>query len=263
MRKLFAYMMLAAMSAFASCQSEEQVSYASLSISPVVIEARTKAVTADDMNVYIDGEDFHLEYPYSALPSIIPVPVDKDIPYVIMAENITAEEAETQPDEWGQMRYAGVEEVLVDRFMTKDENGENIPLTYPVTVKCTVANSMLSVIFDQSVLTYYTGPKVTAFTDKSRQLEFTPDNATSALAHFTADRQLFFEFTGIFNVSGEERSHLDAVEIEPAMHYTLTFKMTSVEGSLARPDITVIETCEDIYETMTVDPSDDGVFEKQ
>ena len=147
--------------------------------------------------------------------------------------------------------------------MKKDENGENVLLTYPVTVNCIVANSMLSVVFDSSVLTYYTEPKVTAFTDKNRQLVFTPENASTALAHFTADRQMFFEFTGIFNVSGEESSHLDAIDIEPAMHYTLTFKMTSVEGSLARPEITVVETCENLYETLTVDPSDDGVFDKQ
>lgn len=262
MRNCAAYLMMVALAAV-SCQHEEQVSYASLSISPVIIDAATRSVTADDMTVFIDGENFHHEYAYSELPSVIDVPVDKEIPYVVSAENITVEEAETLPDQWGQKRYAGTASVLVDRFMKKDENGENVPLIYPVTVNCIVANSMLSVVFDSSVLTYYTDPKVTAFTDKSRQLEFTPDNATSALAHFTADRQLFFEFTGIFNVSGEERSHLDAVEIEPAIHYTLTFKMTSVEGSLARPDITVIETCEDIYETMTVDPSDGGVFEKQ
>lgn len=262
MRNCAAYLMMVALAAV-SCQHEEQVSYASLSISPIIIDAATRSVSADDMTVFIDGENFHQEYAYSELPSLIDVPVDKDIPYLVSAENMTVEEAETLPDSWGQIRYAGSTQVLVDRFMTKDDNGENTPLYYSVTVNCIVANSMLSVVFDQSVLTYYTDPKVTAFTDKSRQLEFTPDNATSALAHFTADRQLFFEFTGIFNVSGEERSHLDAVEIEPAMHYTLTFKMTSVEGSLARPDITVIETCEDIYETMTVDPSDDGVFEKQ
>ncbi len=263
MRKSFAYLMLAAFPAFASCQIEEQVSYASLSISPVVIEARTKAVTPDDMNVYIDGENFHQEYSYSALPSLIPVPVDKDIPYIIMAENITVKEAETLPDEWGQIRYAGTEEVLVDRFMTKDENDENIPLTYPVTVNCIVANTMLSVVFDESVLTYYTDPKVVAFTDRDRKLEFTPDNASTALAYFTSGQQMFFEFTGLFNVSGESRSRMDVIEIAPATHYTLTFRMTSVEGSLAKPEITVIETCENIYETLTVDPSDDGVFEKQ
>lgn len=262
MRRPAAFLMIAALSAVA-CQREEQTSFASLRISPVVMEIATKSVTADDMTIYIDGEDFHQEYAYPSLPSMIDVPVDKDIPYVVSAENITVNESETLPDEWGQKRYAGRTEVLVDRFMTMDENGENIPLVYPVTVSCMVANSMLTVVFDSSVLTYYTDPRVAAFTDEDRVLEFSPDNASTALAHFTAGRQMFFEFTGIFNVSGEDRSHMDMIELEPAKHYILTFKMTSVEGSLARPDITVIETCEDIYETMTVDPSDDGVFEKQ
>lgn len=262
MRRSAVFLMIAALSAVA-CQREEQTSFASLRISPVVMEIETKSVTADDMTIFIDGEDFHQEYAYSSLPSIIDVPVDKDIPYVVSAENITVEESETLPDEWGQMRYAGRTEVLVDRFMTKDENGENIPLVYPVTVNCMVANSMLSVVFDSSVLTYFTDPRVTAFTDEDRVLEFTPDNAPTALAHFTAGHRMFFEFAGTFNVSGEERSHMDMIELEPAKHYTLTFKMTSVEGSLAKPEIIVVEKCEDVYETMTVDPSDDGEFDKQ
>lgn len=262
MRNCTAYLLMVALAAV-SCQREEQVSYASLSISPIIIDAATRSVSADDMTVFIDGENFHQEYAYSELPSTIDVPVDKEIPYIVSAENITVEQAESLPDQWGQKRYAGATSVLVDRFMKKDENGENVLLTYPVTVNCIVTNSMLSVVFDSSVLTYYTEPKVTAFTDKNRQLVFTPENASSALAHFTADRQMFFEFTGIFNVSGEEGSHLDAIDIEPAMHYTLTFKMTSVEGSLARPEITVVETCDNLYETLTVDPSDDGVFDKQ
>lgn len=254
---------LFAVSMLAACQREEHVGYASLKISAVVAETRTKAVTADDMTVFIDGENYHQEYAYSALPSMIDVPVDKDIPYVVSAENMTVQEAETQPDEWGQIRYAGSAEVLVDRFMTKDENEENTPLYYSVTVSCIVANAMLTVVFDQSVLTYYTSLKVSAFTDRERVLEFTPANASEALAHFTAGQPLYFEFSGHFNVSGEYKTYMDMIELEPAMHYTLTFKMTSTEGSLGKPEITVIESCENIYETITVDPSDDGRLEKE
>ena len=262
MRKLIAFLTLMPLLAL-SCQKQETVSYASLKIDAQVIEPVTKAVTADDMTVFIDGEDFHAQYSYPDLPDYIDVPVDKDIPYVVRAENVSVEESLTLPDIWGQRRYAGSVEVLVDRFMQKDEDNKNVPLYYPVTVSCVVANSILSVVFDQSVLTYYTDPKVIAYTDEDRKLEFTPDNAASALAHYTSGKMLYFEFSGLFNVSGERKFHMDCKELEPATHYTLTFKMQHTEGSLGEPSITVIETCEDIYETMTVDPSDDGKFEKQ
>lgn len=245
-----------------SCQKQDAVQYASLKILPQVVEPQTKAVTAADMTVFIDGEDFHAEYPYPELPDVIDVPVDKDIPYVIRAENMTEEEAQTQPDIWGQRRYAGQVELLVDRFMMKDDNEENVPLYYPVTINCVVANSMLSVVFDRSVLTYYTDPKVTAYTDEDRKLEFTPENSSSALAHFTAGKTMYFEYSGLFNVSGEQKSHMDCIQLEPTMHYTLTFRMQYTEGGLGQPVISVVETCEDVYETMTVDPSDDGKYEK-
>lgn len=260
MRKLSIVLLIAA--AAAACQKEAQVQTASLQVSAVVIEPQTKAVTADDMTVFIDGEDFHAEYSYGLIPSLIAVPVDKDIPYVVSAENVTVEEAETLPDIWGMKRYAGSYEVLVDRFMQKDEDGNNIPLTYPVTVNCTVVNSMLSVVFDPTVLTYYSRPVVMAYTDADRKLEFTPSNASDAVAHFTAGKQLYFDFSGVFNVSGETLSHSGSLELEPATHYTLTFRMQNTEGALQQPVIAVDKYCEDIYETMTVDPSDDGRFEK-
>lgn len=262
MRKLMIFMTIMSLLAF-SCQKPETVDYASLKIDAQVIEPMTKAVTEGDMTVFIDGEDFHAQYSYSLLPDYIDVPVDKDIPYVVSAENVTIEESLTKPDIWGQRRYAGSVQVLVDRFMQKDEDDKNVPLYYPVTVRCMVANSILSVVFDPSVLTYYTDPKVVAYTDAGRKLEFTPDNAASSLAHFTAEKMMYFDFSGLFKVSGEQKSHMDCIELEPATHYTLTFKMQNTEGSLGQPSITVIETCEDIYETMTVDPSDDGKFEKQ
>lgn len=261
MRKLIT--LVAVLVIASSCQKSDIVRYASLQIVSQIVEPLTKTVTPEDMTVYIDGEDFHAEYAYSELPDLIDVPVDKDIPYIVRAENITVEDAEILPDIWGQKRYAGSVEVLVDRFMEKDADGKNVSLTYPVTVRCIVANSMLSVVFDESVLTYYEEPKVVAYTEAGRKLEFTPDNAISALAHFTAGKMMYFDFSGIFKVSGEKKSYMDCIELEPAAHYTLTFKMQHTEGSLGQPAITVVDTCENVYETMTVDPSDNGEFDKQ
>ena len=73
---------------------------------------------------------------------------------------------------------------------------------------------------------------------------------------------MYFEYSGLFNVSGEQKSHMDCIQLEPTMHYTLTFRMQYTEGGLGQPVISVVETCEDVYETMTVDPSDDGKYEK-
>ena len=64
MRNCTAYLLMVALAAV-SCQREEQVSYASLSISPIIIDAATRSVSADDMTVFIDGENFHQEYAYS------------------------------------------------------------------------------------------------------------------------------------------------------------------------------------------------------
>ena len=244
-----------------SCQKPETVRYASLKIAAQVVEPMTRTVTENDMTVYIDGENFHASYAYAELPDVIDVPVNSDVRYVIRAENITEEEAETKPDAWGQKRYAGESDTLVNVIVDTVRNNVD-PYYYTIHLKCTVANSMLSVVFDQSVLTYYSEPKVTAYTDTDRKLEFTPDNAAEAMAHFTADKQLFMEFTGLFNISGERKFHMDSIELQPNMHYTMTFKMEFTEGGLSQPVITVDEFCEDIYETMTVDPSDNGVFDK-
>ena len=60
MRNCTVYLLMVALAAV-SCQREEQVSYASLSISPIIIDAATRTVSADDKTVFIDGENYHQE----------------------------------------------------------------------------------------------------------------------------------------------------------------------------------------------------------
>lgn len=106
-------------------------------------------------------------------------PADRTQPlgagYVVMAEDITAEEAESNNSGWGARRYAGYSE----SFAIKSDE------TKHVTVPCKMANAGLCVVFDKSFTDYFTEYAVT--TDDLRSLKFNAANAATTIAYYNTD----------------------------------------------------------------------------
>lgn len=92
--------------------------------------------------------------------------------YVVMAEDITEEEAESANDGWGCQRYAGLSETF--SVVSKQ--------TTFVTVPCRMANAGLSVVFDESFTSYFSDYAVT--TDDLRALKF---NTNGRIAYYNTD----------------------------------------------------------------------------
>lgn len=87
--------------------------------------------------------------------------------YIVSAENVTADDAESANNGWGCLRYAGQSEAfsIVSRQITH------------VTVPCRMANAGLNVIFDKSFTDYFTDYAVT--TDDLRALKFNTNGYTA------------------------------------------------------------------------------------
>jgi len=249
--------------ALASCQdSVEETSIARLTVVPEVLTLQVKSDEAVDealvnqikqsLTVYIFGEDFQAYYPYSEIPDYIEVPANSVTPYYVFAQNISSPQAEYLPDEWGQIRYAGYAEKMVNRITEPTE----------IKVNCTVANALVSVEFDQSIRTYYSDYKVTLTSPNGRILEFTQDNASTAIAYMTAGETIDCVFSGVFNIDDAQGDIPRTLALEPAMHYTIKVMMQNTEGSLSQPVINLSTECTDLYATITVDPSQDGVNDK-
>lgn len=92
--------------------------------------------------------------------------------YVVMAEDITEEEAESANNGWGCLRYAGLSETF--SVVSKQ--------TTFVTVPCRMANAGLSVVFDESFTSYFSDYAVT--TDDLRALKF---NTNGRIAYYNTD----------------------------------------------------------------------------
>ena len=254
--------MLAAFAAMASCQemiierqADGRISL-ELDNSPV-FEVTTKAdeasqtVSADEFNVYVSSDDATFTYVYKDMPSVITVPVGV---YTVSAENVSKADAVSKPDSWGQVRYAGQtapEEVVA---------GLN-PTTFDLT--CTMANTAVSVVFGENIDKHFTDFKITASTDASRKLEYTIANTSGddpAVGYFDSGIALNYVFTGTYVIDDEPMTISGSKLLQPATHLHLTFRMSQQNGSVGKPEIIVDARCEDLYETITVDPSEDGSF---
>ena len=222
-----------------------------------VFEVTTKAdqsdqkVGADDFNVYVSSDDATFTYVYKDMPSVITVPIGW---YTISAENVSMEDARSKPNIWGQVRYAGTTE-------QKEVVAGLNPTTFNLT--CTMANTALSVVFGENIDKHFTDFKITAYTDKSRKLEYTAGNTSGenpAVGYFDSGVSLNYVFTGTYLIEGEPMTITGSKTLQPATHLHLTFRMSEQNGSVGKPEIIVDTRCEDLYETITVDPSENGSF---
>lgn len=254
--------MLAAFAAMTSCQemiierhAEGRISL-ELDNSPVFevttrADETSQAVSADDFNVYVSSDDATFTYVYKDMPSVITVPVGL---YTVSAENVSMNDAVSKPDMWGQVRYAGqtaLEEVVAGLD----------PTTFSLT--CTMVNTAVSVVFGENIDKHFTDFKITAYTDASRKLEYTVGNTSGeepAVGYFDSGISLNYVFTGTYMIEDEHMTITGSKVLQPATHLHLTFRMSEQNGAVGKPEIIVDARCEDLYETITVDPSEDGSF---
>lgn len=234
-------------------QAEGQIAL-QLQNSPV-IETVTKAgdadVNVDDFNVYVSSDDATFTYVYKDMPTVITVPVGF---YTVSADNITETESLTTPDKWGQVRYAGTSE-------RKEVVAGINPTQFSLT--CTMVNTAVSVVFGENIDKHFTDYKITAYTVDTRKLEYTPENTTGstpAVGYFSSGVALNYVFSGTYIIDDEPMTITGSKQLLPATHLHLTFRMSEQNGTVGKPEIIVDTTCEDLYETITVDPSESGSF---
>jgi hypothetical protein len=187
------------------------------------------------------------------MPSVITIPAGF---YTVSAENVTESQALTVPDIWGQVRYAGA-------TAQKEVVAGQEPTQFSLT--CKMVNTAVSVVFGENIDKHFTDYKITAYTVDTRKLEYTPANTvgeTPAVGYFSSGVAVNYVFTGTYKLENEPMTITGSKMLQPATHLHLTFKMSEQNGAIGKPEITIDTTCEDLYETITVDPSEGGSFKK-
>ncbi len=214
-----------------------------------IVEVITKAgetVPVNDFNVYVSSETSTFSYIYKDMPAVITVPTGT---YVVSADNVTEQEALSQPNVWGQVRYYGESE-------PKLVKAGGAPTEYNLV--CRMANTAVSVVFGENIDTHFTGYKVKLYTTETRKLEFDAANTAGenpAVAYFSPVT-LNYEFTGTYMDDETPMTLKGTKALTAATHLHLTFRISTQNGIVSKPVIEVDDTCEDLYETVTVDPTD-------
>jgi hypothetical protein len=250
---MMSFMALSCQKSLIQRQTEGQLSL-QLENSPV-IEMVTKAeaadVSVDDFNVYVSSKDATFTYVYRDMPSVITVPVGF---YTVSAENVTETQSLTLPDKWGQVRYAGTSE--------EKEVAAGLNPT-PFNLTCKMVNTAVSVVFGENIDKHFTDYKITAYTVDTRKLEYTPSNTSgesSVVGYFNSGVALNYVFSGTYIIDNEPMTITGSKMLLPATHLHLTFRMSEQNGAVGKPQIVVDATCDDVYESITVDPSEGGSF---
>lgn len=207
------------------------------------------AVDVSDFNVYItsDVAGFApVNKKYSQMDKVMNV---KAGDYTVYADNVSPA---VSLEGWGHVRYA------CDPVTKTVSPGT--ATTYELA--CSMVNTAVSVKFIGNFSEYVAdGYTVEVYTedDQNRKLGYTAANTvgeTPAIGYFSPASYLAYTFKGK-NKSGEDLAPVAGrVQIQPATHLTLTFKIKGDEsGNLNRPTITVNTDCESLTENVTVDPT--------
>lgn len=206
-------------------------------------------VDVSDFNVYITSDVagfVPINKKYNQMDSVMNVKVGD---YTIYADNVTPEASVTG---WGQLRYAC-------EHVTKTVSS-GVATSFHLA--CSMVNTAVSVQFVGNFAEYVSeGYKVVVYTEdaQERRLEYTAANTAGeipAVGYFTPSAYIDYSFVGK-NKDGEDLDPIAGrLEIAPATHLTLRFKIKGDEsGHLNKPTITVNTDCEDIPLDVEVDPS--------
>ncbi len=242
---------MAALAATVSCQEQliERQLNGALSahvVNSPAVEVVTKAdetVPADNFTVYVKSADasYSQSYVYQNMPEVVMVPVGT---YTVSAENVSEAASLSQPDARGQVRYFG-------ESLAKEVVASTTPTEFDLT--CKMANTAVSVVFGENIAKHFTGYKVTVHTVETRSLVFDVNN--TAPAYFTP-ATLYYEFSGTFMEEETPMTVTGTKSLAAATHLHLTFDISDQNGAVGKPTINVDATCEDLYDTIMVDPTD-------
>ncbi len=217
----------------------------SLGNSPAV-EVLTKAgeqVAVDNFNVYIiNGGSTYRTYIYKDMSQPVLVPAGI---YSVSADNISESES---VEAWGQVRYAGTTESK--EVVAGDDVTE-------FTLTCKMVNAAVSVVYGENIAAYFDDFKVTVYTDEARKLVYEP--TTESVGYFLPGT-LYYEFSGKYMNETKPMVIKGSKSLTAATHLHLNFRISEQNGYVGKPEIIVDTTCEDLYETVSVDPTDGGSF---
>lgn len=218
----------------------------------VVTKADANTVSPDNFAVYVKSGDNLIKSfaKYVDMPDQIKVPAGE---YVVSAENVTIADsfksADDSNDPWGQVRYSGQSAPIE---VKAGETATECSFT------CTMANTALSIDFGENIRYHFSEIKVTAATANSRSLEYT--TATTQKVGYFSPETLTYTFIGKYLDEETPMSITGTRALQAATHLHLTFDISEQNGTIGKPTITVIADCEDLNETITVDPSENGSF---
>lgn len=222
-----------------------------LTNSPVV-ELVTKAnetVPTDNFNIYVQSASSGTavqSFKLGAFPSPYVVPVGE---YTLWADSVTESESITG---WGAVRYATAAPVT---------KMVSINSATVYRLECAMVNTAVSVIFDGDFETYFSDYEVSVSMqdDEDRVLEYDAQNTsgeTPAVGYFIPSAKLLYTFTAKDKNNVDLAPKSGMLNIAPATHLQLKFKVKAgLTGSLV-PEIIVDTTCTVLTEEVEVDPTD-------
>lgn len=151
--------------------------------------------------------------------------------YNVFAESCTPDQAESLPDEFGQIRYAGES---ADITLTADD------ISQTADVICTVANAMVTVSFDSSVTGRFSNLKVTLASDADEDRVLTvAESASDKVAYFNP-ATVTYSITGTFNETGNEVNLGGSRTLSARNNLRLLVKVNLDNGQITgAPSITV------------------------
>ncbi len=170
--------------------------------------------------------------------------------YTVSAENVTADEALSYPDEWGQARYYAVSEP------TPVVTGGTVeqPLD-PVqfNLVCRMVNSAVHVNFDEALVSCFEDYTVTVYTDEDRQVQYDAANFMDAPVAYFEPKLLHYKFVGTPKVSSDSYTVVGTVALEAATNHNLNFRLDQNPGKLDI-EINVDTSYEPVYEPVFIEP---------
>ena len=212
------------------------------------ITVSTKAGEYNGYNVAIFSSEDQQQgetVKYSAFePVILPYGT-----YYVTAESCTTTEAETITEvSKGKMRLAGKSDNIT-------LNAENWNAS--ASVHCTVANSCVTAIFDESVNTYLTDWNVKVYTNatSTKYTSASPLDITDGKTYWVNVRtQITYIFTAKFPLTSKDIKVEKTIDLDAAKKLELTFKVESDSGILGGIGVSVTKTLAEVYKTLAIDP---------
>ncbi|MEG0518989.1 MAG: DUF4493 domain-containing protein [Bacteroidales bacterium] len=168
--------------------------------------------------------------------------------YKISAFNCSANDAESKPDSKGQQRFFG--------SSTFDITAGNLAV---VTFTCSMANSKVSVGYDNSFASQFTNysVQVSSAVNTTRIIDFTnASTVDSPVAFFNVDPTtptLNIKITGTRKTDSVAKTYNQTITLLAKTWHKLSIKATSVSGS-ANLDITVDHSMAEVSSDISIDP---------